>query len=223
MDKLFDQPCFAITAAPPRAGKSHFTSYLLISLHQQKKYDYAFVFSPTGRKSFKFMPKNFIFPVFRPAKLVQIMRAAKACMDIEENGGPRAPRILIVFDDCLGAAHFSSGLFLQLASTYRHYNISVVLNTQYIAKMPTTFREMATYIFMLRQNTDLAFKHLFDTCGGRTLFKKLDKWIEFINERTLDRGILICKMEEPQTTIAQRFTIFKAPAEIPKLELNFEQ
>lgn len=105
----------------------------------------------------------------------QCTKVFKMLMHIQEMSTEKK-RVCCVLDDCLGSLN-NSKTFLKLASTYRHFNISLFMTTQFVNASMTYIRELANYVFVFDQRTDSSRKAIYQSyfgdCGTFTEFKRL--------------------------------------------------
>lgn len=71
-------------------------------------------------------------------------------------------RVLLVLDDVAGILK-NSKMFLRLASTYRHFNISIFITIQFISNGISNIKELANYVCMWDQRTKLAKKAAYES------------------------------------------------------------
>ena len=48
-------------------------------------------------------------------------------------------------------------------STFRHYNISIIVTTQYIKELPPLFRDVTNYAILFQQMTEPSIKEIHET------------------------------------------------------------
>lgn len=80
-------------------------------------------------------------------------------MDIQKQNQDKPA--FIIYDDCLPQKAFKSEIFTNLITQYRHYNITVIIATQYIYKVPPTLREGTTYTAIFLQSTRRSIQAIF--------------------------------------------------------------
>ena len=76
----------------------------------------------------QFIPDEFIHSTLDLSLIDNLMNIQKT--QIEANGS--APRAFLILDDCLSVKAFTSQTFLSLSTQFRHYNISIIVATQYL-------------------------------------------------------------------------------------------
>ncbi len=84
---------------------------------------------------------------------------------IEANGS--APRAFLILDDLLSQKAFSSQTFINLSTQFRHFNISIIISTQYIYRLSPTFRESASHAVIFKQTTMRSITALYESYGSR--------------------------------------------------------
>ena len=130
-------PFFTIVAGIPNMGKSNFIKYIMLQNHEKysaNPFRYGVVFTKTKFEgAYKFVPNKFVHSSYDPEVLQNFLK-------IQEDSEAKH-RAFIIFDDCLDVKCFASQLFVDLVTQYRHWNISVLIATQYIYRVPPTVRE----------------------------------------------------------------------------------
>lgn len=211
----FTTPSISLFSAAPKSGKTHTIEFLIKTLWVQGRFKYGFVFSMTALMNgdYHYLPQRYVYGDCDDKKLTAIMQHQRG------KGGPRAPPAFLILDDCIGAAHFNSKVFTQLFTTYRHYNLTLFITTQYIYKVPPVFRDCSTFAFIFKQGTLKSIKALWESFGS--MFFRSDKeWAKFVNRYTTNYGILVAKTQS-EVNLRERFMQVKAPAHLPDIELNF--
>lgn len=205
-----------IVAGKPLSGKSHFIKYLLMHLHPKFSNDpikYMVVFTTTkfNGKYEEFLPAEYVHPRYDPGVLESLVR-----IQIETAAKSRAA---VIFDDCLDARAFSSQLFLQLCTTFRHLRIDIIIASQYIYKVPPVVRECATRVAIFRQTTRRSLDALFESFGA--WFNNLKEFQEYVLRATGNYGFIYYLANSAEESIPQVYKILKCPEEIPQFKYCF--
>lgn len=94
------------------------------------------------------LPACFVFDRFYPAKIEELMRVAE--QNIEKGKGKR---ILIVADDVLyDKKSFQNVAIRQLFFNGRHYQIDLILISQYVTDIGPDLRGNVDYVFVFKDN-----------------------------------------------------------------------
>ena len=136
------------------SGKTNLLISLLTTDYYFKDYfDYIFLFSPTGASDdmfehLKLNPEN-IFVDLDPDDLSKIMEKQKNIID--KKGIEKAPKILVIFEDCQANNKFmKSKPFLKAFIANRHYGMSTWLCGQSFTRTPRACRLQANNIFFFK-------------------------------------------------------------------------
>ena len=115
-------PHLAAVIARRNSGKSHLMKHLLHVLAKGKKFSWILVVSPTkfNQEWSDIVGEDNVVEQWDDDRIDAILKHQAQCrIDKTPNPG------LLILDDCLGSASFDSPIFLRLASTGRHFDISV--------------------------------------------------------------------------------------------------
>lgn len=135
--------------------------------------------------------------------------------------GKKLPPSFIIFDDLLGKLG-KTKFFDNFLSTYRHYNITIFLNNQFLRQSAssTLLREQANYLFAFRTVAESTIAGLFEWFGG--LFKNQEEFKKHFLSITEPKfqAMLFLEAEED---ITKNYYGFRAPPpdKFPQAKLNF--
>lgn len=193
----FETPAVFLFTASPKSGKSVMIKYLLYKMLKVKRFNYGIVFSSTAfNNDYSFMPEEFVHSTFDEEIIKNLM------MKQRSRGTGKA---FVVFDDILGDLKLTSNLMIKLLSTYRHYNISIFLATQYLYKVPPTIRECYTYAFIFRQTNMRSIDVLRETYFIE--FKNKHEVQQYIGKHTKDYQVIVVSVGESQE---KKYKVMKA-------------
>lgn len=197
------------------SGKSYFLKYLILDLVKKKEINYIVVFTSTKHQGFEYIPSSFIHANYSDRKLRKILKQQKT--EIEKG---KQMKCLLVFDDILGSVNFNSKLFQKFITQFRHYNCSVAISTQYIAKIPTIVRENANYSVIFQQHIDRSFKAIYESYFMRLglEYPKFKKWL---NERTENYSFVFVDNKEKSKDISKIYKVLRAPSSLPDIRLVY--
>lgn len=175
---VFRENSITTLLGSPNAGKSYLIKYMIS--RDKKYFDYIIIISNTANfnNEYKYLSK-----LGKPYKICNAMNVddklkiiMKKQKKYRQNGVKS--RILLVFDDIMGIVKDSKQIKV-LMSMYRHYNITVLFTSQYIAQVPSYCRELSTYIILFKQRTErglrLAYESYFQDINTFREFKALMK------------------------------------------------
>ncbi len=172
MDKYIKTPCILLAVGHCGSGKTVAMEYTIKTL---KAFDFIVIISNTAlfNNSYDFLKDMGInHRIYNGSNCDKIF---KTIMKIQEFSKDRK-RVCICADDILGSLT-NSKTFLKLASTYRHFNISLFLTSQYVSAQTTIIRELANYCFIFESRTDSSRKAIYQSyfgdCGTFIEFKKM--------------------------------------------------
>ena len=116
-------PFFTIVSGMPMSGKSSCIRYIMCENNikcTNDPFQFGVVFSNTAfENAFDYIPKKNVYGSYNPQVLQNLM-------DIQQETGAKY-KAFVIFDDCLSTKAFSSQLFVNLTTGYRHWNISIII------------------------------------------------------------------------------------------------
>lgn len=207
-------PGFTLIIGKPNSGKTFLLKYLLMLDHESYnklpiKYGLIFTTTKFNKHYETIFPSDFIHSSYNPDAL-------QGLLDIQSETAAQNPAV-VIFDDCLDMKGFTSQLFLNLTTTYRHYNITVYLITQYVYRVPPTVRECASRVAIFRTTTERSLKACYESFGG--FFSKYDDFRKFVIEKTGDYSFIWYIANSSAEQIDQVYKVLKCPQKIP--DFNF--
>ena len=197
------QPPFSLCLCGPKgAGKSTVILRLIYGNQKPKNYKkddkhYRFyrkfftkiyVFSPTWRLDPKTkrckIPDAQIFE--NPAEYYEIIETIIGSQqdDIEEDGKENCDQILMIFSDLAGQKGVFSqakGIMNKLAFNLRHYNCSILIDTQALRQINSAFRENFSGILLFAGITNrMEIGKIYDEYLGQFNKKDANKLLEYV-------------------------------------------
>jgi hypothetical protein len=214
LDKV--SPGFNLIVGKPASGKSFLMRYLLMTDHpdfNKAPIRYGVVFTTTKFNRFweEVFPADYIHQRYDQAAL-------QGLLDIQTETGA-ANRAVVIFDDCLDQKAFTSQLFLNLSTTYRHYNLDVYLTTQYVYRVPPTVRECCTRVAIFRTTTERSLKACYDSFGA--FFANFLQFREFIIGRTGDYCFIWYIANSSAEERDQVYRVLRCPRELPAFKFEY--
>jgi len=187
---LVNRDWFVIAAGKKYSGKS--TLVRSIVKYNYSRFGHIYLFCPTvNRHNLKASGYDFIT---NPDKYIitEVEREGtqiQALFDYQKNRkkqGKELIPMLIILDDCLGVIKFGSDMMKTLATSARHYGISLLFVTQHVNGITQAVRENCDMIFfgsMFKKNIKAAF----DFQGK---FNSLKGWDDYFGKNTKDYGLI---------------------------------
>jgi energy-coupling factor transporter ATP-binding protein EcfA2 len=200
---------FLLVAGKPAAGKSHAIRYILHLLHPDYNPDpvrFIIVFTTTKfNGAYAFLPQEYIHTKYDPEVLSSLIK-------IQQDTGAKY-RAAVIFDDLLSTKAFSSDLFTQLATTFRHLRIDIIISTQYLYRVPPVTRECATRVLIFRQVTKRSLDALYESFGQ--FFKNAKEFSDYLLKNTGNYQFVLFKSNSSDEDVRKIYRIMKCPAEVP--------
>jgi len=201
-----------VFAGSSEQGKTHLIKSIIIDMCLRGDFNFGIVFCPTKfNKSYDFIKnQNLVIGNYNENILKQYLKK------VRDNGNP--PNF-IIFDDCAGEMNLVDGFGKQFISTFRHYNCSVFISTQYIYSVAApVVREQTNRAFIWKQNTKRAYDALYESYGlAFEDFKDFKKTLDTI---TAEQYRCMVYLKE-ETEIKKKYLSYKASEKIPDVQLKF--
>lgn len=209
-------PGFTIVVGKPASGKTFMLRYLLMLDHPDYsaapiKYGIVFTTTKFNRSYETIMPAEYVHSAYNP-------EALQALLDIQAQTEGRH-RAFVIFDDCLDQKAFASQLFLNLATTFRHYSIDIYILTQYIYRVPPTTRECATRVAMFRTTTERSIMACYESFG--TYFENFKAFKEYIINNTGGHQFVWYIANSSAETVDQVYHPCVCPSTLPDYRFEF--
>ena len=218
MDLDFSRPLIMIFIGKQASGKSFLLRNLIYQLTKQNTFKFGHVFSATSfNPDYDFMPEKHVDGEYSEAKLEQYIDSLKNWM--EKNPGKKLPPSFLILDDLLGKMHQNSDIFSNLMSTYRHYNMSVFLTSQFMVKnISTLLRELVDVAFVFKSKFKNTRESLYEAFGQS--LKDQNEFNEVMEKATKEKhACLVYKANEEK--VQDMYLSFKCPGNDPKFKLKF--
>lgn len=214
LDKI--TPGFNLIVGKPASGKTFLLQYLMMLDHSDYnknpiKYGVVFTTTKFNRHYESLFPAEYIHSSYNP-------EALQSLLDIQSSTGGQH-RAFVIFDDCLDQKAFASQLFLNLTTTFRHYNIDVYLVTQYIFRVPPPVRECATRVGMFRTTTERSVKACYESFGA--FFRRYEDFKEYIINSTGDYQFVWYIANSSSETVDEVYHIHKCPRSLPDYRFEY--
>ena len=202
--ELFNEPNLIVMIGKSKSGKSYLARSLLTQACLKKYFSFGLIFCQTKfNGGYDYVPDKYVIAGYDEEILGKYLKKIE---DYQNKTGKKPPRSFIIFDDIMGSLK-NSDLFKKFVSTYRHYNISVIICMQYVAGLSTLGREQISFAFIFPQSTARSFKMLYESIGGD--FESDKQFTKFIKEGTKEKYSCIF-YDESANDLEDKFRKFKA-------------
>ena len=200
-----------------RGGKSHLIRYIIHCQASKKLMNHCLVFSNTAlfTNDYDYIPDKYVYDRYDENIL-------QAYMNVQRNAKEEgtASRGVVIFDDVLGDATFNSKVFTNFITTYRHYNLDVIISSQYISKIPLFIRNICSHACLFRLFSKPALETSFESYG--MAHDSLKAWTRFMKRNTAAKYtfVFVDKNLDVNDPL-DRFKALTAPARIPEFKLSY--
>ena len=208
---LFKSPSMIAIFGRCKQGKSHLIHYIL--QNATKVYKFGVVFCTTKFDgAFNYIPERYIFDGDINATLDKYTKYLKKLYEKKKSLPPN----FIIFDDVLGSLKDDAS-FKNFISTYRHFNCTVILASQYVNLISPMLRELIVYGFCFAMNTSLSRKNAWLNMG-QSLDEK--EFLGVLDDYTREKYHCLFYNAEAENE-GERFAEFVAPANLPNKKFKF--
>lgn len=151
----------------PGSGKSHAIKYFLSYVYARKLVDVVIVFTNTANNGFyqEFIDNKYVM-MYNEKKLIKVWEAARRVAP--QRSAPRGSlgtQILLIFDDILGSINFNAPIWNEIAANHRHNNVSMLIASQSMTKLPVYVRDYSNYAVIFYQTTTYARRNAYVNFG----------------------------------------------------------
>jgi hypothetical protein len=206
-------PSIILLCASSKSGKSHEIKNIIYTACKQGRFSYGLVFSASAFNSdYSFMSEEYVHGMWDKAVLKRFIEGQK--VQIQRYGA--AKPAFLVLDDMVGSIKWNSDFMRSFITRFRHYNLTVVIASQYIYAIPPIIRECVTYAIIFKQMNKRSIDALKDT-----FFVEQDSFNacrDFIAKHTVGYNFLLIR---PGEELKHKYTVACAPAVIPDFYLDF--
>lgn len=197
------------------AGKSHFIEYIMRENYLSKnRFDYGIVFSNTAWEdgSWNFIKKHYVYEEYKEEVLTNLMKLQKQNL----SKGIKTSAF-VIFDDCLDDEHqFTSVPLKKLSTQLRHYNITLIISTQYPHLVPPRYRANCMYsIFFDIGSGVRELEALYNAYGQR--FKNYAEFKEFYYDNIKDHKFIMYNKDE------DKYCTYRCPEKIPTFQFKYNK
>ncbi len=151
-------PYIALVCGAPREGKSYFIEYRLRKGIEEGEFDYGITFIGIQREGLEYLEDNQTIVPYSVANLHNFIKfQAKA-----------RGRCFVHFHDCASLVDWSSAFVRAFITGYRHLNLRVFIDVQYVKMIPPTVRSCVTTAYMFRGLNKESVEALYESFGKST-------------------------------------------------------
>lgn len=217
-------PACILLNSRPGGGKSHMARYLCYELKDYIAYGVCYSKSIFKEGNIDYIPaysnkpedlakyQNFRFDKFSKENLAEVLK-----MQSEYPEG-KAPLCLIMFDDDISDPDmFTSEEFIDAVTMFRHYNLLIIICTQYINKLTTVTRECASCVGLFKMTTKRSINAAYESYGVE--FESENDFKRWLSQNTHNpKDHNICWKDRANDL---PWKVLRAPAEIPPFRLEY--
>lgn len=221
--KLLNNGAFTMSiTGRPKSGKSHLISYIIKLMTQGRniynKFNYGLIFSYTlFNKNYDFLDDQYKYNTFEEEPIKNLMAIQQGIR--EQNKQP--PLSFIIFDDMVTTKDFNKSLFTNLLFNYRHYNICIIIASQYCNAIPAKIRDVMSFPIIFMQYTKRSIEACYESYF-QLAFDTYNDAKKFLDEHLIDHKFLFVDTMIQKNNFNERFIIMKAPAKIGKIKFKMD-
>ena len=194
---MLNFPSIIMVCGAPCSGKTYPIHYLIS--RNASKLNWGYVVCFIGIQSYVFMPDEFVTEIYQESEIERIV-------DLLRDSGESA---FLVLDDCMGSVNWSNNFWIKLLSGHRHWNLTIIVASHYLSKIPPFLREYTNYCFLFRQNSYRSTKLLYEAFGQHG-FETDREFSSFLREHTsTPYTTVLYKRDESDPQ--KKYITFRAP------------
>lgn len=204
MSKLkLTHPSIYCLYGKPASGKSNLIKYIAYHYKKKKLVDFIYVMSGSSFNGYyqNFLDEKLVVP-YTDDKLEQLLGV---CANKKEKGDKF--RTLLILDDCLGSTSWKKPVILKLINNHRHYNISLIIATQYPNQVSPNIRSNCNLAFIFLARTKRELQALYESYG-MGFFNTLPEFSKFIKNLEKYQCLVVNNREQEFSKV---FSLFTAP------------
>lgn len=126
----------------------------------------------------------------------------------------------VIFDDCLDdPGEFQSAALKRLSTQLRHYNIALIMSTQYCNLLPPRIRTNATAVFIFQNDCKSNLESLYESFGQRfDSYKEFKNYI--IQNLSENYRFIYYDKNTTEKNLEDIFQVMLCPPKIPKFKIK---
>jgi ABC-type dipeptide/oligopeptide/nickel transport system ATPase component len=200
------------------SGKSVMCKALVYAASKQDVFDWVVVYTATAWNDHyrSFLPEHAVRVWDQDAfyEMFAKIRAFK-----KQNPKKPLSRGLCIVDDCLGQQKLYDPRFMNLISTYRHYNVDLWQCQQIVSYGASTLqRTMVDWAFLYRATDDQSIRALYKMAGG--LYPNMKEFKKAFLDLTSAKHTAMV-FQNGKNSVAESYQAFKCDMP-PNFKLKFE-
>jgi hypothetical protein len=201
-------PHLAAFIARRNSGKSHLQKHLLHLLTKAKRFSWVRVVTPTAftHEWSDIVGEENVRETWDEEEVERLLEHQKEC---REKGKPNPG--LLILDDCLGTVQFQSPILVRLASTGRHFDLSLWMAFQHWGKTPAFIRSNVDLMVVLNPQSEKIVRSLYDEFCPEG-FADWRAWKAYVLGATRDYGAVVIGPDRVPHMV-------RAPAVLPVFRL----
>ncbi len=195
-------------------GKSHLIRYIMYQ--NRARFDCGIVFTNTGfvDGNFDYVDKRFVHLQYNE----QVLKNLKEIFKKQIESG-KHPRGYVIFDDCISGKQWRSPELISLVTQVRHYNITVIISTQYPKAILPMYHANTFKVLMFHMASKAAMMALYEAYGQ--MLGTFEEFKAFYIAATSPKyQFLVYDARNGGATIESRYLVAKAPQTIPKFSVG---
>jgi ABC-type dipeptide/oligopeptide/nickel transport system ATPase component len=200
------------------SGKSFLLRNLIYQFSKKDMFKFGIVFTGTSfNTDYQFMPDGAVHSDYSEAKLEKYISRLRSWLEV--NQGQKLPPNFLILDDLLGRIKINSNIFNNLISTFRHFNMTIFITSQYFVKnISTLLRELTDVAFIFRTRFKNSKESLYNAYGQ--LLDSQDEFDEVLNEATKEKHSCLCYQARKEYK-EESYCSFQAPPDDLNFKLKF--
>ncbi len=208
-------PYLMIINGKQGSGKSHFITYMMReNMLSDNKFDYGIVFSNTSweNSAWNFLPGEYVYEEYNEKVLENLVKLQKKNLANDIN-----TFAFVIFDDALDDKHqFTSVVLKKLSVQLRHYNISLIISSQYPHLIPPRIRANTMYAIFFDIGSGVReLEALYNAYGQR--FKNYADFKEFYYKNIDDHKFIMYDKD------IDKYCTYRCPEKIPEFSFTFNK
>lgn len=213
---MITDECVVVLLGKRYTGKSVLVKNLL-SYHTDIPLGVVISPTETSNKYFgDFVPGMFIHDEFTPKILDNVVRRQKAAVKamqkekVSFGTSNIDPRGFLILDDCMYDNKWTKDVNMRfLFLNGRHAKVLMLLSLQYALGMPPTMRSNIDFTFILRENSMVNRKKIFDNYAG--MFNSFDLFCTVMDQCTNNFECLVVNNRTTSNKLEDQVFWYKAP------------
>jgi len=213
-------PGMLVLNSKPRGGKSHLARYLVYCNKRHIAHGIVFSKSAFRPGNLDYIPNFDGDPAYRNFKH---MCFSDVVLREFLNGQARYPEgerplgLIMWDDDISDPGMWNSPAVIDAATMYRHYNVWIIISTQYINKLSTTVRECASQVALFKMDSKRSIDAAYEAYGQE--FEDGDDFKRWLFQATANPNLHNFAWKDKIND--KPWEVCRAPAKIPNFRLEY--